>query len=164
MRPYTPKEALIQFPSLWLPGSPLPSSRGLGRRCCCVEDCPNLCTGSIPQQIEVTITGVQDGTCDECAAYWNDVFIIDLYAFFRCSYLLQEAGLCDALQATTLFCVWNTQDNFEVRMSSHLPPAGGAVFRKTLTACTIDSETIPFISSSDTGCDFSAATVVVDSI
>ena len=32
---YEPKKALIQFPSLWLPGSPLPSSRGLGRRCCC---------------------------------------------------------------------------------------------------------------------------------
>ena len=34
---YKPKESLIQFPSLWLPGSSLPSSRGLGRRCCCIE-------------------------------------------------------------------------------------------------------------------------------
>ncbi len=34
-----PKKTLLQFPGLWLPGSPLPGTLGFGRRCCCGETC-----------------------------------------------------------------------------------------------------------------------------
>lgn len=89
---YKPKASLIQFPSLWLPGSPLPSSRGLARRCCCEGGC-ELCefcsTGTGALSWEFTVSGVVDDNCSDCASGnatypngVNDTWIVEEFEFF----------------------------------------------------------------------------------
>lgn len=81
--PYKPKEALIQFPSLWLPGSPLPSSRGLGRRCCCDGAiCGHCVNGAAPTQWEVVIEDLASesdvAVCtEEACLSLNNTYILD---------------------------------------------------------------------------------------
>lgn len=81
-----PKKTLLQFPGLWLPDRephhpwhlPSRSSRGLARRCCCDEVCPN-CGGTTPDQFEVVITGVLPFEFFDCVNCndLNDTYILD---------------------------------------------------------------------------------------
>lgn len=75
---YQPKEALIQFPSLWLPGSPLPSSRGLGRRCCCGVDCGRC--NNPPESVTVDFVSggwVDVTTCTNCEEVSGEIVVDD---------------------------------------------------------------------------------------
>ena len=82
-RLYRPKESLIQFPSLWLPGSPLPSSRGMpGYPCCCGGcgdgfDCDEFCIdGNAPAQLEVEMIGLTNESCSDCDDL-NGTYVLD---------------------------------------------------------------------------------------
>lgn len=70
---YKPKEALIQFPSLWLPGSPLPSSRGLGRRCCCGCSCEAV---QDIEEVSLTFSGIPNNECTDCSFLNTDIFVL----------------------------------------------------------------------------------------
>ena len=88
---YRPKEALIQFPSLWLPGAPLPSSRGMpGYPCCCEQPCSDWCEdcakyhpgppidSGMPVEVEVTLSGIVESVagCDDDCTDLNTSFIL----------------------------------------------------------------------------------------
>jgi len=62
---HQPKKTLLQFPGLWLPGSPLPGAMGFGRRCCC-GGCPH-CDGTSPDSLSLVFTGFIDyASCTDC--------------------------------------------------------------------------------------------------
>jgi hypothetical protein len=65
-------------PRVWVPRAFWSPSR----RCCCVT-CP-WCSGTIPEQYQVVISGVTDWLpfCDECDEKLNDTFVLDQYGDF----------------------------------------------------------------------------------
>lgn len=67
---YIPKEPLIQLPP-WS-RNPLPSTRGLARRCCVC--CP-VCIGTPPVEVFVAFTGFVSDACTSCESL-NDTFTL----------------------------------------------------------------------------------------
>ncbi len=90
-----PKKSLLQFPGLWLPNSPLPGAMGFGRRCCCgtcePEDCNCTATTNVSSciQIEITISGITNDECSDCANL-NGVYLLDNSNLVQCSGLVAE--------------------------------------------------------------------------
>lgn len=101
---YKPKEASIQFPSLWLPGSPLPSSRGMpGYPCCCEDECRSYCIDdNLPDEVQVTISGLTDRSCtqEECDVL-NATHILawDPVAFNPCRWWITVASECSLMNS-----------------------------------------------------------------
>lgn len=82
---YQPKAPLIHLPP-WS-RHPLPSSRGLARRCCCEECfCKAGETISKDVEIELTITGIVNSNPVDCAncTDLNDTFMLDRSDFGNC--------------------------------------------------------------------------------
>lgn len=96
---YQPKEPLIQYPP-WS-RNPLPSSRGLGRRCCC-EECRRSCIGSrIPDEVQLTISGFTTNLCTQAECdLLNDVHVLS-YApteFLPCRWEKEVTSDCALLE------------------------------------------------------------------
>lgn len=74
------------------------------RRCCCDSGCPH-CTGPLPDQVQLTFSGISDAVgsgCSGLAASLNATFVLD-YTFIPsnpCSYLYEfdeGTSACDRL-------------------------------------------------------------------
>lgn len=93
MIPQPKKSIMRMFPTLWLPGQPLPGAMGFapGYPCCCGGGCvfcDDFCDeGTMPSQLEVTLSGVVNAAfCSDCDDL-NDTWILDCVG--------REIGTCN---------------------------------------------------------------------
>ena len=63
-----PKKTLLQFPGLWLPGSPLPGALDFARRCCCPSEGCQGCLDDHPTEFEVALPNLLNSECKACQA------------------------------------------------------------------------------------------------
>lgn len=74
---WTPRKSLLQTPWLWVP-KPLGFASPGGYPCCCPTSVCRWCNNSIPNQVEVVISGVLNRSCGTCTNV-NGTFVLDYY-------------------------------------------------------------------------------------
>lgn len=62
--------------------------------CCCGGDC-EFCTGNNPAQLQVTFANYGNALCDNCDAYLNSTFILDILEEVSCSYIFGAVNVLD---------------------------------------------------------------------
>jgi hypothetical protein len=112
---------MFDFPDLWIPKAPKLKDRfgqdlrgygiwGLGRRCCEeVSDC-ELCS-TFPDQFQVVIADLVDGTCSQCDSALNGTFTLNWFSGCEWRYTLY--GVCSDtwilrlfFSGTTITVIW----------------------------------------------------------
>ncbi len=125
---HQPKKTILQFPGLWLPGSPLPGAVGFGRRCCCGEEevCQACLNSPHPAELFLTLLGVVNGsTCTDCNEFDNTWTIAkDGEA--------EDRGTSCRQKYESIFTSVTTCERDEIRIQIFViwqPPAAGASIR-----------------------------------
>lgn len=171
---YKPKEALIQFPSLWLPGSPLPSSRGLARRCCCA--CNPCGSSTLPDSWSAVIDGVEnspDGEyCDDPCIEGdethpngvNDTWILDEYDPSDCTWSYTFAEPWECTPEHPIFSPWSLVKIVLSLTPSQVTPPAAEPIDMLYDLSFINPDGFKFLkwSNSILGTDYSTACSLVD--
>ncbi len=134
-----------------------------GHPCCCDEtvECA-FCTGASPEQMEVTLSNVTNGTCVDCDVLWNNTFVLDRYLGSPCDWSYFFAQTCFGSALSRVNALFDSSSEFLVRVYTRLPEI--VHFRKTIASCSMTDENIPYSAGDDVECDFSAATCTVTSL
>ncbi len=80
---------------------PKPLRMSPGYPCCCGGGVCDLCVaGTIPSQMQVTFSGLENQVCEECTTFNTEIFVLDYIS--PCLWGMTDLGVCSAISLQVL--------------------------------------------------------------